>query len=105
MKVRIRSRVVVNFFEPDFPPPLTPRHDLYLQPGDLVRIKRYEEILATLDTTGSNRGLAFDAELVPYCGKLYRVRTRVEKFINETTGKITKGFLLSGGTRIVAPNA
>jgi hypothetical protein len=37
-----------------------------------VRVKSYEEILATLDTAGSNRGLSFDAELVPYCGKVSR---------------------------------
>ena len=28
----------------------TPRYDLGLQPGDLVRVKPYQEILATLDT-------------------------------------------------------
>jgi hypothetical protein len=66
----------------------TPRCDLGLRPGDLVRVKAYEEILATLDTAGSNRGLSFDAELVPYCGKVYRVKTCVEKFIDEKTGKM-----------------
>lgn len=67
---------------------LTPRHDLGLQTGDLVRVRSYEAILATLDTVGSNRGLAFDAELVPYCGKQYRVKTRVENFIDEKTGEM-----------------
>lgn len=66
----------------------TPRRDLNLTPGELVRIKSYEEILATLDRNCSNRGLAFDAELVPYCGKVYRVRTRVSRFIDEQTGKM-----------------
>jgi hypothetical protein len=41
---------------------------IYLRPDDLVRIKRYQEILA-LHTAGSNRGLSFAAELVPYCDK------------------------------------
>ena len=68
----------------------TPSCDLNLRPGDWVRIKSYEEILATLDKAGSNRGLAFDAELLPYCGKVYRVKTRVEKFINERTGKMQR---------------
>ena len=36
-----------------------------------------------------NRGLYFDAELVPYCGGTYRVRSRVEKFLNEKTGRMT----------------
>ena len=31
----------------------------------------------------------FDAEMVPFCGGVYRVRTRVTKFINETTGKMS----------------
>ena len=66
----------------------TPRCDLGLKPGVLVRVKPYQEILATLDTTNSNRGLSFDAELVPYCGKIYRVKTRVDKFIDEKTGKM-----------------
>jgi hypothetical protein len=66
----------------------TPRHDLDLQAGDLARVRPYEAILATLDTCGSNRGLSFDAELVPYCGKQYRVKTRVENFIDEKTGEM-----------------
>ena len=59
---------------------------LNLQPGDFVRVKSYEEILATLDTNNKNRGMSFDAELVPYCGGIYRVRARVERFIDEQTG-------------------
>lgn len=64
----------------------TPRRDLGLQPGDLVRIRSHAEILATLDGKGSNRGLAFDAELVPYCGSVHRVSARVERFVDEKTG-------------------
>ena len=66
----------------------TPRCDLGLKTGDLVRVKPYQEILATLDTSCTNRGLGFNSELVPYCGKVYRVKTRVEKFIDEKTGKM-----------------
>jgi hypothetical protein len=68
----------------------TPTSTLNLQPGELVRVKTYAEVLATLTVDNKNRGLAFDAELVPYCGGVYRVRTRVSKFINEKTGKIVK---------------
>jgi hypothetical protein len=68
----------------------TPRCDLNLRQGDMVRVKSYQEILATLDTAGSNRGLSFAAELVPDCGKIYRVKTRLEKFIDERTGKMRK---------------
>lgn len=68
----------------------TPRGDLDLRPGDLVRVKPYPEILTTLDTAGSNRGLSFAAELVPYCGKVYHVRTRVENFIDERSGEMRR---------------
>jgi hypothetical protein len=68
----------------------TPARALNLQPGELVRVKSYKEILATLETTTlKNRGMAFDAELVPYCGGVYRVQARVERFINERTGRLT----------------
>jgi hypothetical protein len=67
---------------------LTPTCDLNLQPGEVVRVKSYDDILATLDTNRMNRGLFFDAELVPFCGGTYRVKTRVNKFIDEKTGKM-----------------
>jgi hypothetical protein len=66
----------------------TPVCALGLQPGEIVRVKSYKEILATLDVTCKNRGMGFDAELVPYCGGTYRVRTRVERFISEQTGRM-----------------
>jgi len=94
-----------------------PRRDLGLQPGDLVRVRSYEEILATLDTRLSNRGLWFDAELVPYCGKVFRVSTCVERFVDEKTGEMrqmkTPAVILEGvtckalysGRRIFCPRA
>lgn len=63
-----------------------PISDLQLQAGDLVRVKPYSEILATLDRNNKNRGLTFDAEMVPLCGGVYRVRSRVERFLDEKTG-------------------
>ena len=68
----------------------TPRCDLGLRPGDLVRVKSYAEILATLDIRLSNRGLSFDAELVPFCGKVFRVGTCVERFVDEKTGQMRR---------------
>ena len=44
--------------------------------------------MKNLDARNLNRGLSFDAEMVCFCGKEYRVRTRVEKFIDELTGKM-----------------
>ncbi|RXH39634.1 hypothetical protein [Bradyrhizobium zhanjiangense] len=66
----------------------TPIADLNLQPGELVRVKSYDEILATLEGS-RNRGMFFDAELVPYCGGTYRVLDRVSTFIDEKTGILT----------------
>jgi hypothetical protein len=81
---------------------LTPRRDLNLQAGDFVRVKSYDEILATLNTGLSNRGLQFDAELVPFCGKVFRVSTRVERFVDERTGEMrqmkTPAVILDGVT-------
>ena len=65
----------------------TPSLALDLQPGELVRVRPYGEILATLDTRNKNRGLYFDAEHVPYCGRTYRVRSRVNRIVDEKTGK------------------
>lgn len=81
---------------------LTPRRDLGLRPGDWVRVRSYEEILETLDTGLSNRGLLFDAELVPFCGKVFRVSTCVERFIDEKSGQVrrmkTPAVILEGVT-------
>lgn len=68
----------------------TPTQELNLQPGELVQIKSYEEILATLDERHKNRGLYFDSEMVPYCGRKQRVMDRVERIINERTGEMNK---------------
>jgi hypothetical protein len=66
-----------------------PMSDLNLQPGELVRVKSYRDVLATLDTKTNHRGMKWDAELVPYCGKTFRVKTRVDRFVDERTGKMT----------------
>jgi hypothetical protein len=66
----------------------TPAAALNLQPGELVRVKSHEEILKTVNTASRNRGLWWDAELVPYCGGTFRVLDRVSKVIDEKTGKM-----------------
>jgi hypothetical protein len=66
-----------------------PHSDLDLRPGELVRVKSYVEILATLDTTNKNAGLFFDAEMVPFCGHIFRVKDRVHQFIDEKSGKMS----------------
>jgi len=66
----------------------TPKETLDLQPGELVEVKSREEIFATLDQTGHNRGLRFDIEMLRYCGKRARVQRRVNRLIDERTGKM-----------------
>lgn len=66
----------------------TPSATLGLRPGDLVRIKPKEEIVKTLDRTNMNRGLSFDVEMLKYCGRMARVRGRVERLIDEKSGKM-----------------
>jgi hypothetical protein len=67
-----------------------PVADLQLKPGDIVRIRSFKEILTTIDKQNQNRGMGFDAEMVPFCGKVFRVRTRVEKFVDERTGYVRR---------------
>ncbi len=66
----------------------TPAVALNLLPGELVKVKSREEILATLDSKGRNRGLLFSPEMLRYCGKRYRVLRRLDKMINEQTGEM-----------------
>jgi hypothetical protein len=68
----------------------TPSAKLDLMPGDVVRTKSYREILETLDEDWRNRGMYFDAESVPFCEQTHRVLARVEKIIDEKTGKMIK---------------
>jgi hypothetical protein len=65
-----------------------PSAKLGLQPGDRVRIKSKDEIVKTLDQTSHNRGLSFDAEMVKYCGRTATVRSRVQRLIDEPTGRM-----------------
>lgn len=68
----------------------TPSANLNLQVGEWVRVKSYNEILGTLDVNNKNRGLQFDAEMVPYCGRSFRVLRRVNKILDEKTGRMTE---------------
>ena len=63
---------------------------LDLQPGELVEVRSQEEIRATLDRFQRNRGLWFDQEMVQWCGKRGRVHHRVERLIDEKTGKMLR---------------
>jgi hypothetical protein len=66
----------------------TPAATLNLKPGELVRVRTYEEILETLNQDSHNRGMYFDPEMVLFCGGTYRVLDRVTRLIDEKTGKM-----------------
>jgi hypothetical protein len=61
---------------------------LNLQPGEWVQVKSPDEIGLTLDDTGRNRGLAFTAEMVPSCGKVFKVKDRISHIVDERSGKM-----------------
>jgi len=66
----------------------TPAVSLGLQAGELVRVKALDEIVATLDADGKNRGLGFGTALAEYCGRCYRVASRVDRLILEWSGEM-----------------
>ncbi|MET8865552.1 hypothetical protein ABZW11_21650 [Nonomuraea sp. NPDC004580] len=66
----------------------TPTQSLDLQPGEMVRVKSKEEILATLNADMLNRGMGFEQEMARYCGTTARVQARVERCIDEKTGEL-----------------
>lgn len=67
-----------------------PIETLGLQPGDVVRVRSREEIRKTLDERGMNRGLRFDREMLPFCGRVFRVRRRVTRFIDEVKARMVE---------------
>ena len=42
--------------------------------------------MRTLNSKLRNRGLSFDVEAIQFCGKTFRVHSRVDRIINEKTG-------------------
>jgi len=61
---------------------------LGLEPGEWVRVKSAEEIGRTLDKDYRNRGLYFDREMLKYCGRTAQVLRRVDRIIEETSGRM-----------------
>jgi predicted DNA-binding antitoxin AbrB/MazE fold protein len=68
----------------------TPLERLDLRPGERVRVKSREEIVRTLDRSNRNRGMTFDAEMLRYCGRQATVLQRVERIIDDKTGRMTR---------------
>ena len=59
---------------------------LDLRPGEWVQVRSQEEILRTLNPKLRHRGLFFDVEMLPFCGRTYRIHRRVERLIDDKTG-------------------
>jgi hypothetical protein len=66
----------------------TPTARTDLRPGERVRIRSRQEIEQTLDANLCNRGLGFDAEMARFCGRTATVARRVEKIIDERSGRM-----------------
>lgn len=61
---------------------------LDLQPGEWVQVRSREEIEATLDIDGRNRGLGFGPEMAAFFNRRFRVLRRVERIVVEWSGEI-----------------
>jgi len=61
-----------------------------LVPGDIVRVKLREEILALLDDWGRTKGCVFTPEMFNRCGQRYRVLKQVHYFYDEVKERICR---------------
>ncbi len=66
----------------------TPVLQLDLQPGEPVRVRTRQQIRQTVDRNARNRGLTFETEMTPYCGRSMRVDRRVNRLIDDWTGRM-----------------
>jgi hypothetical protein len=85
-----------------------------LRPGELVRIKSKAEIMATLNQKQLNRGLGFDPEMSRFCGRTAIVSRRVDRIIDERTGRmltmknpciVLEGVICEGAYNMSCPRA
>jgi hypothetical protein len=92
----------------------TPTARTDLRPGELVRIRSKEEIMRTLNGDLLNRGLGFDAEMLRFCGRTARVARRVERIVDERTGRmrhmknpcvVLEGIVCEGAYSLNCPRA
>ena len=70
--------------------------------GELVEVRSREEILGTLDADGRLENLPFMPEMLPYCGRQFRVFKRAHKtcdFVNKTGVRALPGAVHLEGLR------
>jgi len=58
---------------------------LNLKPGERVRVKSLPEIQSTLDREGKHHNLLFAPAMAEFCGRVMKVRDRVENIVLEAT--------------------
>jgi hypothetical protein len=61
---------------------------LNLASGEWVEVKSHHEICLTTTENNFNRGMRFDPEMAQFCGRAFKVERRVERLIDERTGKM-----------------
>ena len=67
----------------------TPVASLGLKVGDWVRVRPFDEIMATLDARNRNRGLWFvPEEMGQFCGRTARVARCVDRILDEKSGRM-----------------
>lgn len=66
----------------------TPTGSLGLSEGEWVAVKPLEEIRTTITEHNFNRGMRFDKEMAQFCEGRFKVERRVERLIDERTGKM-----------------
>jgi hypothetical protein len=91
--IQLYDFVAWRFDRPDWntiggPCTQTPTVSLNLQPGERVRVKSKQEIIATLDRRGWNRKMEFAREMLQFCGAEYTVLRRVERYIGDDSGRM-----------------
>lgn len=68
----------------------TPQVNLNLQVGEIVQVRSAKEIAETLDQHDKNRGLWFDPQMAQHCRRKFRVAHRIERVIQEGTGRLVE---------------
>jgi hypothetical protein len=70
-----------------------------MQPGDRVRVRTLEEIIATLDDDNRLKGCLFMAEMGNYCETEQQVLKPVERLLDESEYRVrrTTGIVLLDG--------
>ncbi len=66
----------------------TPTENLNLRQGEWVKVRPLDEIRGTITEQNFNRGMRFDKEMAQFCNSRFQVARRVERLIDERTGKM-----------------